>query len=168
MKKVFQTIVDKDHGNCMQAVIASLLELTLDKVPNFIEEAHAHVTLYQFMRERGYEVCTIMSKKRSDATEFLRKIAKFDGGINGYLYASIPSQTFENTTHAVVVDLDLNIVHDPNPNQKALDLTPDDIESILITKDMIIGKTDKLFTLEEWDNASAEERDLNSWRAGEQ
>lgn len=37
MKKVFQTIVDKDHGNCMQAVVASLFELELDDVPNFIE-----------------------------------------------------------------------------------------------------------------------------------
>ena len=32
------------------------------------------------------------------------KCLKYDGGINGYFYASVPSQTFENGTHAVVVD----------------------------------------------------------------
>ena len=167
MKKVFQTIVDKNNGNCMQAAIASLLELKLEQVPNFIEEEHAHVTLYDFMRGYGYDVCTIRRGKRNDATKFLCKIAKFDDGINGYLCASVLSQTFENTTHLVVTDLDLNIVHDPNPNQKAMSLTPDDIESILITKDMVIGKTDKLFTLEEWEKASAEERDLNTWKGDE-
>jgi len=166
MKKVFQTIIDSDHGNCMQAVIASLLDLNLDQVPNFIEEDGC-ISLYEFMNNHGYHVCTIMREKRKDSTNFLSQIAKFDGGIKGYLYASIPSQTFENTTHAVVVDLDLNIVHDPNPNQRALALTPDDIESILITKDMVIGKTDKLFTLEEWEKASTEERNLNTWKANE-
>lgn len=35
MKKVMQTILKPPHGNCLQACLASLLELPLDDVPNF-------------------------------------------------------------------------------------------------------------------------------------
>lgn len=38
MIKVYQTMVDRGHGNCMQAVIASLLEKPLEEVPRFLEQ----------------------------------------------------------------------------------------------------------------------------------
>jgi hypothetical protein len=167
MKKVFQTIVDKDHGNCMQAAVASLLDMELDEVPNFIELGHGwFLTMRHFFEDHGgYDICTInKSRRQGEDTEYLRRIAKFDGGVNGYLYASVPSQTFENIGHAVIVDLDLNIVHDPNPNQLALKLTPDDVRDIMVVHDMIIGKTGKLFKKADWDAATEEERDANTWR----
>ena len=37
MKPVDQTSFGKPHGNCLQACIASVLELELDDVPNFME-----------------------------------------------------------------------------------------------------------------------------------
>ena len=163
MKKVFQTIVDKDHGNCMQAVVASLFELELDDVPNFIEMESWGLVMHKFYNERGYEPCTI-ARHRHENTEFLKKVAKFDGGINGYLYATVKSQTFDDIWHAVVVDTDLNIVHDPNPNQLALNLTSDDVIDIQVVHEMTIGKTGKLFTPEEWENVSEEERDANTYK----
>lgn len=36
MKPVYQTIFTPPHGNCFQASVASLLELELDDVPNFM------------------------------------------------------------------------------------------------------------------------------------
>lgn len=161
MKKIFQTIVDKGHGNCMQAAIASLFDLELEDVPNFIELKEGNGSVLNFMFEKGFDACSI-NRNRHDTTEFLQKVAKFDGGLNGYLYATVPSQTFENIGHAVIVDLDLNIVHDPNPNQLAMKLTPDDVTDFISMHDMVIGKTGKLFTLAEWDAASEEERDENT------
>lgn len=35
MKPIMQTILKPPHGNCLQACLASILELTLDDVPNF-------------------------------------------------------------------------------------------------------------------------------------
>jgi len=35
VKPVHQTILGAPHGNCMQAAVASILELSLDEVPNF-------------------------------------------------------------------------------------------------------------------------------------
>jgi len=37
MRPVFQTVVGNGLGNCHQAVVASLFELELDMVPNFIK-----------------------------------------------------------------------------------------------------------------------------------
>ncbi len=37
MKPVFQTIFDAVKGNCLQASLASALEVSLDEVPNFME-----------------------------------------------------------------------------------------------------------------------------------
>lgn len=36
MKPVFQTIYSVPHGNCLQACVASILELSLEEVPNFM------------------------------------------------------------------------------------------------------------------------------------
>lgn len=169
MKKIYQTIVDKGKGNCMQATIASILELPLKEVPNFIEYdgkpgTSSHHELNKFLNTKGYDYCYV-NRNRHDSTDFLRKIAKFDGGINGFFYAVVPSQSFEGCGHAVVIDADLNIVHDPNPNQLAMKLTPDDVESFICVTDFIIGKTGKLFRQEDWDNATEEERDANTYKA---
>jgi hypothetical protein len=168
MKKVFQTIVDKKHGNCMQAAVASLLELELEQVPNFISYGEDWGKVWwNFWDEKGYSYypTTIVKSKRG--TEELKNVAKFDKGINGYFYATVNSQTYSDGTHAIIVDENLNVVHDPNPNQLALKLTPDDILSIMVMSDMIIGKTGKCFTKEDWDNATEEERDLNTYKVGE-
>lgn len=165
MKKVFQTITDKDNGNCMQAVVASLFELSLEEVPNFIEfnkkEDTNHVSeMWKFFEERGYNF-TCINRMPSESSEKLISVAKFDGGINGYFYGSVESQTFPGVSHAVVIDSDLNIVHDPNPNQLALNLKPDDVNGFIAVTEFVIGKTGKLFRMDEWDNATKEERDEN-------
>jgi len=164
MKKVLQSIIDKDHGDCMRAVWASILEIPLMEFPDLNGDDWFHIE-YNYLRERWYCSTSIMKGKHD--TEMLKKIARFDNGVNGFLYASVPSQTFPNVTHAVVVDTDLNIVHDPNPNQKALLLKPEDVLGIVVMHDMRIGKTGKLFTIKEWEEASQEERDINTYKIGD-
>ena len=163
MIKIYQTIVDKGNGNCMQATVASLLELPLDDVPHFLLKKNlGSYGMMKFFWEWGFEPCYINRGKYD--TEFMCKIAKFDGGVDGYFYGVVKSQTFEDTWHAVIVDENLNIIHDPNPNQKALTLSPDDVEGIYVMDAMVIGKTGKLFKMEEWNAASEVERDENIHR----
>lgn len=165
MKKVYQTLVDNKRGNCMQAAVASLLELELEQVPNFIEAGEEWGKIwFGFWKDQGLEDYPVEISKDVHDTTLLKRVAEFDGGFNGYFYATVPSQTFEDTTHAVIVDKNLKVVHDPNPNQKALELNPEDVLSILVTKNMIIGKTGKIFTREEWDNASREEQAANTYK----
>ena len=104
MKPVFQTVIYKGKGNCMQAAIASLLELELEQVPNFILYGKDWFGIYEcFMRYFGYEINGV------------EKNLKIGSPINGCFYASVESKLFENTTHAVLINDDGVVVHDPNP-----------------------------------------------------
>jgi hypothetical protein len=138
MKPVFQIKVDKDKGDCMQAVIASLFEKSIDEVPAFIEFGEKWFSeLYTFLRNNGYDYegmihnkiyqkillpnhsCFKKTKYHLPSLITKSKLQK-ESGINGYFFASVLSPKYvksildEHTTHAVVIDGDYNIVHDPN------------------------------------------------------
>ena len=140
MKKVYQTIISIENGNCMQAALASLLELPLNKVPHFIETGDKKGTnpnyeMQKFLKNKGYSYCVWDIKhngKKIHSMKFTREIMKVDGGINGFFFASVHSQTFKDVGHAVVVDMKLNVVHDPNPNGLSLKLKPKDIQNIIM------------------------------------
>jgi hypothetical protein len=145
MIKVYQTHMDKINGNCMQAVIASLLELPLDDVPNFAiaENNSWYSSLINFCVEQGCEHIKELynleeSRLRGQYFESYKEhydkmnagYCEFDlehsEGINGYFYATVFSPKYVNLEdkspglHAVVCDKDFNIVYDPNPNYKDL------------------------------------------------
>jgi|ERR1035437_5593358 hypothetical protein len=139
MIKVYQTIVDKGHGNCMQAAIASLLELSLEKVPHFLESGQKWFEIfYAFIREQGYDYdgCLynynqwrIINKREGVPTAKLRnrlhKIKKMKG-VKGYFFASVYSPKYYDpndkppVTHAVIIDKNFNIIHDVNPANDGL------------------------------------------------
>lgn len=140
MIKVYQTIIDSKIGNCAQAAVASLFNLSLDEVPNFIlnhKQTNMNVSVYGFFYNRGYKP-SYVDKQIDYRGNSLKELAKYDKGVNGYFYASVKSQTFENCTHAVIVDTDLTVVHDPNPNQLCLGLTYEHVLSFLSVRDWYI------------------------------
>ena len=144
MIKIYQTIIDKVHGNCMQAVIASLFEVPLETVPNFNSFGQEWFKVfYKFISEQGYNYdgClynynqwSIINKREGKPTAKLRnrlyKIKKMEG-VNGYFYASVYSPKYYNSTdkppitHAVIIDKNFNIVHDVNPNNIGLTIYPE-------------------------------------------
>lgn len=142
MTPVFQTIVDKDHGNCMQAAMASLFDLPLDAVPHFLECGDQWFSVMnEFIKSRGFEYNFMLHNKRyitlySPTFECFKKpkwhkksiitpkrLYK-EPGVNGYFYAGVLSPNnfdFKDKiihTHAVIIDRDYNVVHDPNPAYK--------------------------------------------------
>lgn len=57
MKPVHQTIFDSSKGNCLSAAIASILELSIDDVPNFCKDfglGYFDEAVQLFLRNRGY------------------------------------------------------------------------------------------------------------------
>ena len=134
MTPVYQTIIDKGHGNCMQAAIASLFDEKLENVPNFIEMGDDwFYNLRKFYKEKGYPHGCFSPIKDIELT---KKVLEYDGGINGYWYASVPSINLgEGSTHAVIIDKEMNVVHDPNPNNFGHIYKPEDILSIDVCKD---------------------------------
>lgn len=133
MIKVFQTIVDKGRGNCLQASVASLFEKKLEEVPHFIENDDWYGLMRQFYIDNGYP--GVMYLDVNGDIESAKNALEHDGGVGGYWDATVKSQTFENVYHAIVIDKDLNVIHDPNPNQKCLLLGPEDILGISCVKE---------------------------------
>lgn len=134
MKKVFQSRIEKGHGTCMQAAIASLFELFLEDVPNFIELGYEWFNVMSdFYEKRGYSHCCFNPQGNIELT---KQVLEIDGGINGYWYASVPSINLGNgVTHAVIIDKNMNVVHDPNPNNYGHVYKPEDILSIDVCSD---------------------------------
>ena len=138
MIPINQTEVSSGKGNCMQSAIASLFEVPLENIPNFIEYKENWISVFfNIFKYYGYGYPTPVDIRDLEL-ENLKEILQYDGGINGHFYAVVKSQTFKNTTHAVIMDLNGNIVHDPNPNKKALKLTYKDVFHIYTTKEFTI------------------------------
>lgn len=131
MKEVFQTIIDSERGNCMQAVIASLLEVELDGVPNFIEYDKWWYSLtIAVMDHYGYSINKRLYNENIGDGNIREqdsfKDLKNHEGVNGFFYAVVKSPMFHETggTHAIIIDKDFNVVHDPNPEYKDLESYP--------------------------------------------
>lgn len=109
MIPVDQTIVTGTEGDCVRATVATLLNLPIDAVPHFIRftDDQWWGVYCAFMWALGWEVLGAESKGTPDPALSL----------NGYFDASVPSRTFPGKSHAVVIDCDGVVVHDPNPNK---------------------------------------------------
>ena len=134
MKKVYQSRIDKNHGTCMQAAIASLFEIFIEDVPNFVELGEEWFDIYvKFYEDNGYLLNIFNPQGRIDIA---KQALEVDKGINGYWYASVESINLgKDVWHAVIIDKDLNVVHDPNPNNYGHVYKPEDILSIDVVKD---------------------------------
>ena len=134
MKKVYQSRIDKNHGTCMQAAIASLFEMFIEDVPNFVELGEEWFDIYvKFYEDNGYLLNIFNPQGRIDIA---KQALEVDKGINGYWYASVESINLgKDVWHAVIIDKDLNVIHDPNPNNYGHVYKPEDIISIDVVKD---------------------------------
>lgn len=134
MKKVYQSRIEKKHGTCMQSAIASLFELFIEDVPNFIEmdDSWFH-SMINFYKDRGYELCCYNPQGNIELT---KQVLEVDKDIKGHWYATVASICLgSDITHAVIIDKDMNVVHDPNPNNFGHVYSPEDIISIDVCKD---------------------------------
>lgn len=118
MKKVYQKLVDPKRGDCMQAVYASLFNMELEEVPPFIDFGEDWmIKIREFLAEKGYKIKTVLYNGKNVMSEYHIERVKDYEGIDGLFYGVVNSPKFylEGGTHAIIVDKDLNIVHDPNP-----------------------------------------------------
>lgn len=133
MRRVHQTITEKGKGNCVRATIASLMNKSIDEVPEFPVDDKQSIAVMDYFFKEGYEP-TWIYKSQYNTMEMIA-IARLDKGLGGYFYATVKSKTFENTLHAVVVDTNLNVVHDPHPSQQHAELKSEDIIDFITVTD---------------------------------
>jgi predicted RND superfamily exporter protein len=120
MKPVYQTVVDKGLGNCMQAAIASMFELELDDVPNFVlwaDNLEWYHKYTNFMQAKGFDVETISCNTNFVTKETIYEDLKRAKCINEAIYCSVKSSIFEGGSHAVLINNRGIVIHDPNPNK---------------------------------------------------
>lgn len=108
MKPVFQENISITKGDCFRASIASLFELELSQVPNFIlfpDDRIDHV-FNAFIWGLGYEWLGTGYPDKKKLSEC--------PSVNGFYDACVPSLNFENANHAVLIDSSGMVVHDPS------------------------------------------------------
>ena len=127
----------------MKAAIASLFEKKIEEVPNFIEFKNWFTPMYKFLIKNGYDYdgmihnrnyvslwhtkkdCFEKPKYHKHSIITPKRLYK-EEGVNGLFYAAVLSPNYfswssrKNTTHAVIIDRDYNVVFDPNPEYKNL------------------------------------------------
>jgi hypothetical protein len=149
MTPVFQRIICENRGDCLSCCIASILDLPYEQVPPWLAVAYDatasntrhlislpgcpvgslwhlhHWDAYKtaWLRERGWHLLTVPDTLMTD----------FRALVGAYCIASMPSQALPGHSHAVVGQWvkvadqhhRLEIVHDPNPNNKPYPLDVD-------------------------------------------
>lgn len=65
MKPIYQTQFDSKTGNCLQACIASILEIPLDRVPNFMLEDDLTTALDSFLAQFRLVSITLVASQVS-------------------------------------------------------------------------------------------------------
>lgn len=107
MIPVDQTIFDFQKGNCMQACVASIFEMALDKVPNFMENG-----LHQFY-DKLEKWCNSYGLLALDIIVTAPLLLK-----DTYVVAVGQSPRSKDKKHGVVWYN--GIVHDPHPDRIGL------------------------------------------------
>lgn len=110
MIPVYQTITGGKNSDCVRACIASLLELDIDEIPNFIEaDIEWEFELRQWLR-KNYN-CSLVS------ASFLQHDV-FCEMMQNCLCLTI-GKTPAGEDHAVITKYG-TIIHDPNPKEVGL------------------------------------------------
>lgn len=128
---VYQTIFGSPHGNCVSAVIASILDLPISTLPNFIEEHDKQSrslvgVVEDFLSSRGLKLIRVEFAEDSP-------LDRAYVGYNEYVVLcglSPRSTSGKKMYHAVVgktKGYGFDIVHDPHPDNTGLVGVPDSV-----------------------------------------
>ena len=107
MKPVDQAVLNGPESDCLRACVASILEMALDEVPNFVEEDDWMDALARFVRPLGLQPIPLDPGKATD-----------DWAPAGYYIAV--GRTVKERYHAVV-GYKGQAVHDPHPTKRGLE-----------------------------------------------
>jgi len=110
MLPIMQTKFHRDtgKGNCMQAAVASIFDLSIDSVPMFNGRINQEIEFRKWLEEMGLELIRKDFKKWS-----IPDWKKFKG------YFLCVGNSTRNIQHMVVMK-DGKVVHDPHPNGDGL------------------------------------------------
>lgn len=123
---------NRQRGNCLTAVVASLLELPIDEVPNFVQDHVDHdladesdggdwnwwTRLHRFIAERGHRMHYLRNVEAAEPHP-----SHDDGFADpepGEHYAVAGVSPRDPRIHHIVIYRDGVMVHDPHPDRTGL------------------------------------------------
>lgn len=132
-------------GDCVKCCVASILELPYEDVPHFVAREVRDADgkplewdqgINHWLRERGYPLHYMVWRHHKTAGEvfaererlglqpgqsmpatLMYQTSTFPDRIDGYWIASVISENFEDSTHAIVMH-DREVVFDPSTKQR--------------------------------------------------
>jgi len=107
MIPVYQTVIDKGRGNCLQAAMASMFHLELEQVPHFILYEDWFKVFWHWLHALDHDYYGCRNAERLADAQL----------VNDALYCSVWSKLFPGGTHAVLINREGVVIHDPNPNK---------------------------------------------------
>lgn len=121
MRPTYQTDTTDVTGNCIQAAIASLLELSIDEVPRF-EPTNYLAEMVKFFNSRGHQIAVGL---RADVP-LIRDITKLIAPRMAPAYCLLGVRSFHHprVDHCVVgqwnpeAELGVEVAFDPNPSNQ--------------------------------------------------
>jgi hypothetical protein len=144
MKPVFQTIIDSKRGNCLSAGLASVLELPIEQVPNFIADhgEDFQKAVNDWLAPQGLAWLRIIMPREIPATpDHLGRGRHPDSGDELRFHpmpeteclatGKSPRGEWCHTVVGKLVDFNFIMVHDPHPDGTGLDGLPLCIEFLV-------------------------------------
>ena len=130
MTPVFQTKFGKGQGNCFAACLASLLDLSIEEVPNFCHEERNNTywmrKVQKWLLKYDLGIVSLNFYKLEDMKEAI-KIGNFPKNV----YYIISGQSPRGLLHAVIGQ-NGEVVHDPHPDGGGIEVEePCEIELLV-------------------------------------
>lgn len=130
MKKITQTITEKGRGDCWRTAVACLLELELEAVPHFLLHGDYCFTVFvKFLEALNYDFKSVGIKRRG---KFLKEnFPTKKNLIKRAIIAIVPSRTYKDVNHCVLINSKGKVIHDPSPDRAYLGENIFESENIL-------------------------------------
>ena len=106
-------------GNCLQAAVASLLDLELDQVPHFAVYVDWFAAMRRWARDREGDFTYFPLPVPEQYVDAWDRIVEWGRDHHAYVLLSGPSPRGP-FWHIVVGNVDLEVVHDPHPSRAGL------------------------------------------------
>lgn len=149
MKLIHQRIIDERRGDCIQCCLCSLLDLNYEDIPDLFSSGVMGFwySVERALEDNGYWIRTELynpiiddlykptdycfnPRPKFDDEYSLDRLSEYEGVNRLYIGIVLSPKYFKwyddlwSATHAVIVNEDCSIVHDPNPNYMDLNEYP--------------------------------------------